>query len=156
MTCCRQWWPTVVKNIKFEWFSPLQFRIEGPRSSISDYGMKALWDKIGQISSKVAYNCRVFVTVSRYDGLVPSLSLHNLFWEVLWFSVVFDHILIKETRKRECGQQWFIIIQYVLLSRGVTNCGHIWTSIANSDQFSTSAPEKATYELWRHLVADNA
>jgi len=35
----------------------------------------------------------------------------------------------------------------------MTNYGHIWHSIANSDQFSTSAPEKATYDLWRQLVA---
>jgi len=38
----------------------------------------------------------------------------------------------------------------------MTNYGHIWLSIANSDQFSKSAPEIATYLLWHHLVADTA
>jgi len=39
MTCCRQWWPTMLKNIKFERVNPLQGRIEGRRSSISGYSM---------------------------------------------------------------------------------------------------------------------
>jgi len=39
----------------------------------------ALKYKIGQISSKVAYNCPVSVTVPRYDRIGPYLSLYNLF-----------------------------------------------------------------------------
>jgi len=36
----------------------------------------------------------------------------------------------------------------------MTNYGHIWHSISNTDQFSTSAPEMATYALWGQLLAD--
>jgi len=39
MTCYRQWWTTLVKNIKLERVSPLQGRIEGPRYSISGCSM---------------------------------------------------------------------------------------------------------------------
>jgi len=112
MTCCRQWWPTVIKNIKFERDSPLQDRIEWPRSSISGYGMKALWDKIGQIWSKVAYNGPVFVIVSRDDILGPCLTLYYHLWIILAFYVKYDHIMIKVPRKRESGQKYSIIIQY--------------------------------------------
>jgi len=38
----------------------------------------------------------------------------------------------------------------------MTNYGHIWHIISNSDQFSVCVPEKATYVLWRNLVADTA
>jgi len=75
----------------------------------------ALWDKIGQIWSKVAYNGSVFVVVSRYDRLAPYLSLYYHFWAILARSVKFDHITIKVPGKRESGQKCFIIIQYVLL-----------------------------------------
>jgi len=67
------------QEYKFQSVSPLQVRIEGPRSVISGYGMKALWDKVGQIWSKVAYNGPVFVEVSRYDILGPYLSCINFF-----------------------------------------------------------------------------
>jgi len=116
----------------------------------------AVWDEFGQISSKVACQVRVFVTVSRYDRLGPYLSLHNHFWEVLWFSVMFDHISIKEPQKGESGQKWSIIKQYERLWRDMTNYGHIRHRISNTEQFSTSAPEKSTYGLWRQLVADTA
>jgi len=39
----------------------------------------ALWDEFGQISSKVAYNGWVFVTVSRYDRLGPHLPCITFF-----------------------------------------------------------------------------
>jgi len=113
--CCRQWKPTMVRNIKFQRVSPFQGGIEAPRSSISGIACTALFDKIGQISSKVAYNGPVFVTVSRYDRLGLYLSLHYLFWAVLALSVRFDHITVKVPGKREIGQKWFIIIQYDLL-----------------------------------------
>jgi len=116
----------------------------------------ATWDKIGQIWSKMAYNVPVFVIVSRYDRLGPYLSLYYNFWAALSLSVRFDHLMIKVPAKSESGQKWSIIIQNVLSWRGVTNCGHIWHRIANSDQFSTSANAKDTYFLWRHLVADTA
>jgi len=74
----------------------------------------ALWDEIGQISSKMAYNGREFVTLSRHDRIGPYLSLHNHFWEVLGFSVMFDHIQYKVPGKRQSGQKWSIIIQNVL------------------------------------------
>jgi len=108
----------------------------------------ALLDKIGQIWSKVAYNGPVFVIVSWYGRCEQYLSLYYLFCEVLWYSVMFDHISIKETRKRESGQKWSIIIQYEPLLRDMTNYGHIRHRISNTDQFPTSAPEKATYDLW--------
>jgi len=38
----------------------------------------------------------------------------------------------------------------------MTNYGHILDSIADSDPFSESAPEMATYFLWHKLVADTA
>jgi len=38
----------------------------------------------------------------------------------------------------------------------MTNYGHICYGICNTDQFSLSAPEKATYDLWRQLVAYTA
>jgi len=84
----------VLKNIKFERVSPLEVRIEGPWSSISGYGMKALRDKIGQILSNVAYNGPVFVIVSRYDRLVSYFSLYYLFRAIWALSVRFDHIKI--------------------------------------------------------------
>jgi len=117
---------------------------------------KALWDKIGQISSKVAYNGAVFVTESRYDRLGPYLSLHYLYWAVLALSVMFDYITIQEPRKRESVQKSSIIIQYEPLQRDMKNYCHIWHSISNSDQSSTSLPEKATYNLWRQLVVYTA
>jgi len=64
----------------------------------------ALWDKIGQISSKVSCNGPVFVTVSWYDRLGPYMSLHYLFWAVLARSVMLDHITIKEPRKDASDQ----------------------------------------------------
>jgi len=64
----------------------------------------ALSDKIGQISSKVAYNVPVFVTMSRYDRLGPYLSLRYHFPAVLALSVMFDHITIKEPRKHDSDQ----------------------------------------------------
>jgi len=70
----------------------------------------ALRDKIGQISSKVAYNGSAFVAVSGYGRLGPYLSLHYLFPAVLALCVMFDHITINEPRKRECDQKWSIII----------------------------------------------
>jgi len=116
----------------------------------------ALWDKIGQIWSDVAYNGPVFLIVSRYDRLGPRLSLYYFFCAILALSIRFDDITIKVQAKRDSGQKWSIIIQYVLLQRGMTNYGHIGHSRANSDQFSTSAPEMATYGLWRQLVPDFA
>jgi len=116
----------------------------------------AVWDGIGQISSKVAHNDRVFVTVSRHDKLGPYLSLHNHVWAILGLSVMFEHISIKETVKRESGQKWSIIKQYEPLWRDMTNYDHIRHRIHNTDQFPSSAPEKAKYGLWRHLVADTA
>jgi len=113
----------------------------------------AVWDKICKNRSKVAYNRTTVVTVPIYDRLGPYFSLHFLFWAVLSLSVRFDHITIKETHKREIGQKSSIIIQNVLPLRGVTNCGHIWHSITNSDQLSPSATEKARYDFRRQLVA---
>jgi len=115
-----------------------------------------LWDKIAQISSKVAYNAPVFVTVPRYNRLGQYLYLFYHFWAVLSLSVMFDLIMIKVPGKRESGQQWSIIIQYEPLQRDMTIYGHIRHSISNSDQLSTGVPEKATYGLWRRLVADTA
>jgi len=60
---------------------------------------------------------------------------------------MFDNISIKETLKRESGQKWTIIKQCEPLWRDLTNYGHIRHRISNSDQFSTSAPENATYGL---------
>jgi len=120
------------------------------KSELRDVGLvyqvmewNVLWDKIGRIWSGVAYNGPVFVTVSRYDKLGACLSLYYHFWAILALYVKFDQITTKVPGKRESGQQWFIIIQYVLLSRDITNYCHIWHSISNSVQFSTSAPEKA-------------
>jgi len=121
------------------------------KSELRDLGLvyqvmecMALWDRIGQISSKVAYNGPVFVIVSRYDKLGLCLYLYYLLWAVLPLSVMFDHITFKEPRKRESGQKWSIIIQYEPLERDMTNYGHIRDRISNTDQLSTSATEKAT------------
>jgi len=84
------------------------------------------------------------------------LNLHNLFLADFGLSVMFDHISIKETHKRESGQKLSIIQQYEPLWRDMKNYGLIRHRISNTDQFSTSAPEKATYGLCRHLVADTA
>jgi len=116
----------------------------------------ALWDEIGQIGSKVAYNGPVFVPVPRYDILGPYLSLHYLFWAVLSLSVRLEHNKVKVPCKRESCQKRSIIIQYETLQRDMSNYGHIRHSISNSDQFSTRAPERPSYGLWRHLVADTA
>jgi len=74
----------------------------------------ALWDKIGQIWFKVAYNGPVFVIVSRYNRLGPYLTLYYLFWAFSSRSLRFDHIKIKVPGKREGGQKWSITIQNVL------------------------------------------
>jgi len=155
-------WP-VVSNVGQLWSSISSLNeLVHFKAELRDLGLvyqviacTALWDKTCQISSKAEYNGPAFFTVPIYDRLGPYLSLHNLFWAVLWFSALFDHISIKETRKRESGQKWSIIIQYVLLWKDMTNYGHIWHNIFNSGQFSTSAPEKATYNLCQ-LVAYTA
>jgi len=146
----------MVKNISFKELVLFQ-------SELRDLGLvyqfiecKALWDKIGRIWTNVAYTGPVYVIVSRYDRLGPHVSLYYLFCAVLALFVRFDHIKVEVQGKRESGQKWSIIIQNFLSLRGVTKCGHIWPSIDNSDQFSISATEKATYGLWRHLVADTA
>jgi len=72
----------------------------------------ALCYRIVQISSKVAYNGPVFVTLSRYDRLRPYLYLHYLFQAVFALSVMFDHIKIKEPRKHDSDQKWSLIIRY--------------------------------------------
>jgi len=104
ITCCRKWWPAIVKNIKFERYSPPQVRIEGPRSSISGYECNALWNKIGRIWSGVVYNGPVFVSVSRSDSLGPYVSLYYLFCAVLALSVRFDHIKIKVPGSAKVGR----------------------------------------------------
>jgi len=126
------------------------------KAELSDLGLvyhvmacTALWDKIGQLSSKVVYNGPVFVTVSRYDVLGPYMSVHSLFWTVLALSVMLEYIKVNVPGERESGHKWSVIIQNELSERDVTNCGHIWHSIANSGQFSASATEKSTYDLWR-------
>jgi len=115
----------------------------------------SLWDKIGQISSKVAYNDPIIGTVPRYNRLEPHMP-HYLFCAVLALCVRFDHIKFEVQGKRESGQKWSIIIQYEPLKRDMTNYGHIWHRISNTDQFSASAPEKATYALRRQRVAYTA
>jgi len=114
MTCCRQWWTVIVKNIKFEQVSPHQGRIEDLGLVYHIIACTALLDTMGQVSSKVSYNGPVFVAVSRYDKLGPYLSLNYVFPGVLALSVMFDHITIKEPRKRESDQKWSIAIQNVL------------------------------------------
>jgi len=114
------------------------------------------WDTNGQISSNVSHNGPVFVTVPKYYRLGPYFSLYYIFCAVLALSVMFDHISIKETRKRESGQKYSIIIQYEPLWRDMTNCGHNRHTISNSYQFLASATEKASYWLWRLLVTYTA
>jgi len=156
MSCCRQWLSTMVRNIRFERVSPLQVKIEDLGLVYQVMECKALWPKICRIWSIVAYSGPVFVIVSRYDRLGPYISLYYPFWTALALSVRFEHIKIKVPGKQESRLKWPIIIQNVLSLRVVTNCGPIWHSIANSDQFSTSAPEKASYGLRRQLVAYTA
>jgi len=146
----------MVKNIKFECVNPLQVKIEYLGLVYHVMECKALWDKIVRIWSNVAYSGQVFLIVSRYDRLGPYFPLYYPFWAVLALSVRVDHISITETLTRESGQKWSIIKQYEPLWRDMTNYGHIWHRILNSDLFSTSATEKATYDLWRHLVSDTA
>jgi len=66
----------MVKIIKFEQVSPVEGRIEYPRSSISGYGMYAVWDMVGRIWSKVAYNGATVVIVPRYYSLGPYFYLY--------------------------------------------------------------------------------
>jgi len=61
-------------------------------------------------------------------------------------SVMFDHITIKVLGKRESGLKGTISIQCEPLKRDMTIYGHTRHRTSNTDQFSTSAPEKATYE----------
>jgi len=91
------------------------------KSELRDLGLvyqviacTALWAKIGQNCSKVAYNSTTVLTVPRYGRLGPYLSMHYPFWAVLSLSVRFDHIKIKAPGKRESGQKWSIIIQNVV------------------------------------------
>jgi len=100
------------QEYKFEQVSPFKAKLNNLGLVYQITACTTLRDKIGQISCKVAYNSPVFVTVTRYDRLGPYLSLYNLFWAVLWLSVVFDWISIKETLKRESVQKYSIIIQY--------------------------------------------
>jgi len=116
----------------------------------------AVWDMFGQISSKVAYNGPVFVTVSWYDSFGLYLPLHYLFWAVLSLSVRLGRNRVKVQCKRESSQKRSIILQYETLQWDMTNYGHICHRISNTDQFSTSAPEEATYDLWRQLMAYTA
>jgi len=105
----------MIKNIKFERVSPLQGRIEGPRYSISSYGVYGTMRQDWSNLIKVTYNGPVFVIVSRYDRLGPYLLLYFLLSAILALSVKFHHFTIKVPGKRESGQKWSIIIQYVLL-----------------------------------------
>jgi len=141
------------------WISRLNVLVH-LKSELRDLGLvyqvmecNALWDKIGRIWPGVAYNGAVFVKVRRYDRLGPYLSLHYLFRAALSLSVRLEHSKIKVPCKHESGQKRSIHIQYETLQRDMTNYGHITHSISNSGQFSTGTPEKATYVLWRHLVA---
>jgi len=156
ITCCRQWWPAIVRYIKFERVRSLQVKIEDHGLVYEVMECKVLWDKIGPIWSNVSYSGPVFLIVSRYDRLGPYFSLYYPFWSVLALSLRFDHISMKEALKRESGQKWSIIKQYEPLWRDMTNCGHIRHTISNSDQFSSSASQKAPYVLWRQLVAYTA
>jgi len=81
----------------------------------------------------------------RGDILGSYLFLHYLFRVVLALSFMFDHILIKETLKRESGQKFSIIKQCESLWRDMKNYGHKRHRISNTYQFSTRAIEKATY-----------
>jgi len=156
MTCCRQWWATVVKRFKFQKVRPFQVKIEDLGLVYQVMECKALWDKIFRIWSNGPYSVQVFLIVSIYDWLEPYFSLYYPSWAVLALSVRFYHISIKETLKRERGQKWSIIKQYEPLWRDMMNYGHIRHWISKTDQFSTGAPEKATNGLWRHLVADTS
>jgi len=95
---CRQWhilhnmsstgavWPAVGNGGQL--WSRISSLIESVQfmAELRDIGLvyqviacTALWDEIGQISSKVAYNGWVFVTVSRYDRLGPYLPCITFF-----------------------------------------------------------------------------
>jgi len=156
-------WPVVGNGGQLWWRISSLNELDHVKSELRYLGLvyqvmecMAHLDRICRILSNVAYNGPVFVTVSRDDRLVPYSSLHNYFWAFLGLSDMFDYISIKETLKRESGQKGSIIKQYEPLWRDMTNYGHTRHRISNTDQFSTSAPEKATYGLWGHLVAYTA
>jgi len=95
----------MVKNIKFEQISPHQGRIEDLGLVYQIIACTALLDSMCQISTKVSYNGPVFVAVSGHDKLGPYFTLNYLFPGVLALSAMFDHITIKEPRKRESDQK---------------------------------------------------
>jgi len=160
MACTVPVWPVVGNGGQLWWRISSLSKLVHVKSELRDLGpvyhvmeCKALFHKIGRTWSNVAYNDPVFLIVSRYDGLGPYVSMYYIFWAVSSRSLRFDHIKIRVTGKREGGRKWSIIIHNVRSEWGVTKCGHIWHSIANSDQFSTTATQNATYDLWRQLVA---
>jgi len=61
----------MVKNIKFERVSLRQVRMRNLGLVYQVMEWKALLDKIGRIWCNVAYDCPVFLKVSRYDILGP-------------------------------------------------------------------------------------
>jgi len=91
MTCCRLWWPTVVKNIKFERVSHVKSELRYLGLPYQVMECKALWDKMGRVWSNVAYSGAVFLIVSRYDRLGPYFNLYYPFravWHFLWGLII--------------------------------------------------------------------
>jgi len=131
MTCCRQWWPRMVKNIKSERVSPRQVRMRDLGLLYQVTAYTALWDEIGQIWSKVAHNCPVFVIVSRYDRLGSYLSLYHPFWAILALPVRFDHIKIKVPCKRERPER----IHNYTKCRVIARCDQLWPHLTQHSQF---------------------
>jgi len=73
----------MLKNISLNDLVHFKAKLNDLGLVYQDTACMTLCDKIGQISSKVAYNGRVFVRVSRYDMLGPCLSLYYHFLAIL-------------------------------------------------------------------------
>jgi len=146
-------WP-VVGNASQLWsrISSLN-ELDHFKAQLSDLGLvykitacTTLWDKIGQISSKVAYNDPVFVTMPRYNRLGPCLPLYYHFWAIFatlgqvwpyyyqgarysrkWPSMVHNHT--KCPLIARCDQRWPHLAQYSQFWSICDKCewkGYVW------------------------------
>jgi len=85
MTCCRQWWPIVVRISSLKELVHIKSELRDHGTVYQVMECKSLLDKIGRIWSNVAYNGPVFVIVLRCDRLgsyLPCITFLEQFWHI--------------------------------------------------------------------------
>jgi len=132
------------------------------KAELRDHGLlyqviacTALRDKIGQIWSKKAYNGPVFVIVSSYIRL-GHICACIIFLEQFWH---FLSGLIILRWKCQVARKWPEIVHNHTICPVIERYDQLWPHLTEYIQFwsiSTSATEKATYDLCRQPLAYTA